>query len=492
MKNRSGILNSKIISRILIPITLISLVSCDSQKTEKDTPVVKVSDEFSKLENGKTSDGDIVINLAVSNYDTFFSGSDPVKEFNNMDNGYKISLIDYGEYYDAASAESDSNADNKYAEAYQNADNKICMDIIQGDKIDMTFKFFDDSRFISLAEKSAFVDLNKFMKDDPDINHNTLNEHIIDLCENEGRLYYMPISFTVKTLLGYEKYVGSNENWTINDMMERWAKMPEGSRFTGSLSINSADSIFYELIGNSVTSFVDIDQKKCYFDSDDFIDLLRFVKDFGIAQDYDKSDIVPGDFFIDPVTISGFNKFHNILWNEGNTQPLSFVGYPASEGSNSFIELGNTFAICSSADEEVQKGAWQFIKYLTSYDYQYSAMSAKNTENSEAYPCYGNSDELFFPMNNEAFEKRAEEAYSKEKEENIVSISGMEQDIGYFTHEEYDRLKAIIERTNQIFLNDNKIYGMTVEGTAEMLSGEISPEEEAKRIQSSVTFAINE
>jgi len=485
-------LNNKIISRILIPITLISMVSCDSKKPQSEMPEVKVSDEFTNLENGKTSEGDIVINLAVSNYDTFFRGSDPVKEFNSMDNGYKISLIDYGEYYDAATAEEESNADSKYAEAYQNADNKICMDIIQGGKIDMTFKFFDDSRFLSLAEKSAFVDLNKFMQDDPDINHNTLNKHIIDLCENDSKLYYMPVSYTVKTLLGYEKYVGADENWTINDMIDRWAKMPEGSRFTSSLSINSADSIFYELIGNSITSFIDIDERKCYFDSDDFIKMLEFVKDFGVSNDCDKSEIVPGDFFIDPVTLSGFKNFHNILWNAGNTQPISFVGYPASDGSNSFIELGNTFAICSSADEEVQKGAWQFIKYLTSYDYQYSSMIAQNDENAENDPSFDNSEELFFPINNNAFEKRAEEAYSKENEENIVSVSGKELNIGYFTREEFDRLKAIIEKTNQINLTDNKIYGIIVDGTAEMLSGEISPEEEAKRIQNSVTFAINE
>ena len=220
--------------------------------------------------------------------------------------------------------------------------------------------------------------------------------------------------------------------------------------------------------------------------------MLEFVKDFGVSNDCDKSEIVPGDFFIDPVTLSGFKNFHNILWNAGNTQPISFVGYPASDGSNSFIELGNTFAICSSADEEVQKGAWQFIKYLTSYDYQYSSMIAKNDENAENDPSFDNSEELFFPINNNAFEKRAEEAYSKENEENIVSVSGKELNIGYFTREEFDRLKAIIEKTNQINLTDNKIYGIIVDGTAEMLSGEISPEEEAKRIQNSVTFAINE
>ncbi len=60
---------------------------------------------------------------------------DPVMAFNEADNGYKIELIDYSEYYDVVN-------NSPYGEVYECPDNQVFIDIMQGKQIDILPNFF--------------------------------------------------------------------------------------------------------------------------------------------------------------------------------------------------------------------------------------------------------------------------------------------------------------------------------------------------------------
>ncbi|MCR5601982.1 MAG: ABC transporter substrate-binding protein [Ruminococcus sp.] len=471
--------------KVLLILSVIALTSCSSTGQAADNKGKTAAEKI-------PDNGSVVINLAVCNYNNLFIGSDPVKEFNALDNGYYINIVDYSSNYDIDLDTESADSSDKISEAYANADNDFILDVLYGDKVDMTMKFIDEGRFDSLAEKGAFVDLYTFMENDDTINKDTLNSHVLELCEKSGKLYYMPLAFSVGTMCGYETNVGTDENWTIDEMKERWGKMPKGASFTKASSTNTAYSVFFDFCMNCTPSFIDYDNHKCNFNSDEYIELLKFANSFDTESLVEKEDVQYVDFFVYPVTICGFQQFHELVNDDTFNKPVTFVGYPSVEKSHSYIDIDNTFAICASASPEVQKGAWEFMRYMEGYDYQSSIMKPTVNDSSEEAAFYEPNSELFFPMNNEAFNKNADELISKQGEKNIVTKQGAEYDIGYLSSSEFERLNHIIDMTNQLNFGDRTISRIIYNEVFAMLNGEISPEQAAENIQQTVTLKINE
>lgn len=471
-----------------ISILAITLASCSAANSTKLSSGKSAGD----ISATDIPDGNIVINMAVCNYSNWYAGNDPVKAFNEADNGYYINLVDYGEYYELETNELGEVVTDNIGEAYASADNQVVFDIIYEGGIDMIMNFIDDEKFISLAEKGAFADLDKFMENDTEINRNTLNSHILDLCELNDTLYYMPLSFEVNTMYGYEEYVGDNENWTISDMKSHWEQMPPDSSFTSSYGENLADFVFFDLCMNCSPSFMDLEKGKCRFDSNEFIELLRFANEFPKESMIEKTEMVQGDYFLSPVIISNFEQFHELLWNSNDPRLLSFVGYPSIDSSYSFIIPYNLFAICAAADQKVQQGAWEFLRYIESADYQYDLMVPKTVEITDGeFTGIGETDSSF-PLNNEAFEKRAEEILSKEDENQFISMNGVEFNVGNLTREEYGRLIAIINNADRLYYGSAKIEYIIYEEVSKMLGGDITPEQAAANIQNRASIMLGE
>lgn len=457
--------------KTVLLLTLLPLFSCSNTKT-LSTPETKIT---------SNDQNELTIKLASLNSNYTVNNIDPIKVFNELDNGYKIEIIDYSSYYDSV--------DNNYGEAYNDPDNKICQDIMNGD-IDILPDFIGKKKYMSLANKGAFVDLNDYLKTDPDVNFSTLNDHVLDLCSSNGHLYFLPLSFSVSTLCGYEKNVGNNENWTIDDMISLWNKMPEDSAFTMS---ETKDDVYNSLIQSNIGSYINYDNCTCSFTSDKFIKLLDFIDSFEEPLSY-KEDFASAEAFIHPITIKGFQNFHELLWNEQNAK-LSFVGFPSQDGSNSaiYIDNGMNLAINALASEEVRKGAWEFLSFLESYDYQYELISGNISTDDEGNEFDGLGQECCFPMNKNAFEKKKNEFLEKSGQSNKMSVNGQQYDIGYINQEEYTKLIDLINGTTYInFDVDQNINMIISEEIQNMFNGDQTPTQTAEAIQNRVVLVINE
>lgn len=60
------------------------------------------------------------------------------------------------------------------------------------------------------------------MEQDAEVNRSTLNDRILQLNETDGKLYRLPTFYGVETLIGEAKYVGSKENWTVDEFISQW------------------------------------------------------------------------------------------------------------------------------------------------------------------------------------------------------------------------------------------------------------------------------
>lgn len=409
---------------------------------------------------------DVTITMAVLNGSGLLT--DAVKEFNSADNGYKIVLKDYMEYYDS-SFDTEGGAT---PESFARIDTQLSLDIIESGIVDIVpgGVFYDTGKYESLMQQGAFADFYELMQAD-NYDDTVLYKHILELNETDGKLCCMPLYFKIDTVAGQTRYVGDKENWTIDEMIEHWNAMPEGSTFNGH---TTKDYVYMTILRNNISSFIDFENNTTNYNSPEFIKILEFINSFDAPEGYKQEINWNTPHFIMNFPIYGFEDFHDSLWNEQN-EPVTVVGYPSPDESGILIDSsGFKYSVCEYSSPEVKQGAWEFIKTLVSYDFQY--------DNS-----------YYFPINYEVFKKKGEENFSKYGESNIISIQSTEYDIGYLSKEEYEKLVSLIDSTKKVRIRiEDEINKIIEEELYKMFAGERTPAETAEVIQSRAGILISE
>ena len=460
-------------------ISAFSLFSCNDSKTsitshtEKDNSEVQI--ETGALQN--SSGDDIVLTMGIMVDHPFYcKGRDLVKEFNDKDNGYKIVLKDYAEGFDPTANIGQS------TDGILDWDRELTLDIMNGEVLDIIPNtFINQGRFHILAEKGAFTNLYSFMDNDDLITKGELFENVLQACEINNELRYMPLSFSIDTLSGDKKYVGTKTSWTFDEMKEYWEKAPEGSTIGGH---RTKDDVYYTLLRGILSSFIDYDKAECHFDSDEFINILDFLNSF---DDYTGNkaeiDFMSPSFLIN-CRIEGFKAFHSLFYSN-SIDDINFIGYPSNDKCGSYFGGPlNQVAICASSSAEKQKGAWEFIRMLISYDCQYNNGFSKDINIESEYA---------FPINKKAFEDMGRDFYSQENEVSDASFSSNETENRYLTKKEYDRLVDIINNTHKINTDmEDDIFEIINDEIFSMFRNEKSSQQIASNIQNRVQILISE
>lgn len=394
-----------------------------------------------------------------------------VNDFNSLNNGYKVKLVDYSSYFDTQYA--DESGAVMSDEAFIQVDNQIALDIIKGDKLNIipSGVFADCGKYEQLEHKGAFINLYPLMNKDSEINTDTLYDHVLQLHEIDGCLYSLPTYFEVGTMIGETRFVGEKENWTLDELIEHWEQAPENASFNGSFS---RDYVYMCILRATVSSFVDKSGRTAHFDSLEFLKILNFCNSFPESEDK-ASELHSDVSFVEPMTFRGFYDLHYNLWNRDN-EPYTFVGYPSENGCGSYINTKTSrFAICADSSPEEIQGAWEFLKYMASYEYQ-----SENITN-------------LFPINLRAFEESKSKAITESEDTRNISIQGTEYDIGVLTQEETDRISQYIDNTKVLSnVVDTDISNIIEEEIFSMFHGESTPEEAAQMIQNRVSVLTAE
>lgn len=463
---------------------LIPFVSCES--TAEISPVDSKSSlqETSENQDENKDKEDIILTIASRGMSRYRVGDENfIDKFNEMDNGYKIVEVDYGEYFDGANEEA--------SEDWIDRDQELTLDVIQGGVVDIIPNVFNDSgKYQSLAEKGAFADLNTFIENDSEIDEGMLFSHVLETTEINDQLTFMPLSFSINTLTGKTKYVGSKENWTIDDLRHQWESLNGTVKFAYK---DTKDIIYYTLLRGCLNSFIDYNNAKCYFDSKEFIEILDFINTFDEPLSYKTEDF---DFFnpvfITETSIYGFNSWHDALWNTDNDD-ITLVGYPSEDGTGAMLDISNSqIAISATSSPEKQQGAWEFIKLLISEEYQSSITSPPDI--AIGGTTYSFPTECGFPINYEVFQKQGKEQYDNENKDKIVEMSGIGSlNVGYLKKSEYDRLVDYINNiTVSTSLIENELKSIIEDEIWAVFSGELTSTEAANNIQNRISILVSE
>ena len=390
--------------------------------------------------------------------------------FNRENDKYRIKILDYSKYV----TEDDWTAGQK----------QMNLDIASGNIPDIMV-FDSDVSLGSYINKGLFVDFNTLFEKDPELKKEKFVKNVIEALSTDDKLYQLPDNFYVASVATKTKYLQGRTNLSIKDCDELIQQA--GIDYSKSYGLCSKESILYSGLSAAGRSYIDWDNRKCNFDSDEFVEFLEFVNKFPTEisdsewEQYDESCYRNGTALFYYSYISNFRSYKRIEAGEFGDD-ITMIGFPNDLGENcSIICPSDRFTI--SAQSKNIDGAWQFVRQFFTEEYQ---------------------DELeyCFPILQSSFDKVAELSLEKEfyldedGTKNYVDdsyyIGDTEITIPPLTRDELEEVKQFIYGLNKVYDYNENVYNIINEEASAFFSGQKSAEEVAQIIQSRVSIYVNE
>lgn len=431
----------------------------------------------------------VTLGAMYSNYNIV----NAIIKFNKQGTGVRVSLVTYDKY---------NNADNDYTGGVTQFNN----DIITGNIPDIIL--LDSSLPVeSYFQKGIFADLNQFV-DDPEvgINRSDYLTNLFDACTVDGKLYSMIMSFNLRTLVAKSKYVGTESGWTFEDMMKAVQNMPEGMK---AFFDASRSDIINNFLGNSMDSFINWDTGETKFESQGFIDFIKFLAtcpEKGFWEAY--YDSMGGNYVYDEEKEQEMNQQYELrffndlalfdfeyissftdLIYERNTfasKDITPVGYPTDSGNGAIIQPNIELAI--SQVSQVKKAAWEVLKYFLNDDgvskrsYNFSS----NISHLESLASSAKDNFYYYNRTDEDFQWYKDQGYS---DDYIEYLKNSNQP---FEQEVVDITMNLIKNATQVSRSDSDLLDIINEELSGFFGGTKTAEETAKVIASRAKIYVSE
>ena len=410
-------------------------------------------------------------------------------DFNKTSTTHRIEVTDYSKY----------STDEDYLAGLT----RLNTEIVAGNVPDIL-----DTGNLPLAQyaaKGILEDLWPYIENDPDIGRDSLMERPFLADERDGKLYRVFDSFSIQTVAGATDVVGDRYSWTVADLQEALAKMPEGCAIFS--QYDTKDNMLSRVMSLNLDQFVDWETGECSFDSDAFKSLLTFCNSFPAEydqaasmddQDSDYKRISEGRQML---STSGVYDFESIQTDKalfGGS--VSYVGFPREDGGvgSSFI-VSNGLSMSSTCRDK--EGAWSFLCQL---------LLPKFTD-AESLDRMGGF--WGFPTNKHDFDLARESAMTpdgykldengnqildengKPIEESHHSVGwgdGFMVDIYSTSQEEYDQIMALYNEIDNVYSYDKEIFAIVTDVAGSYFAGDRSLDDTAGQIQSRVKLYVNE
>ena len=226
-----------------------------------------------------------------------------------------------------------------------------------------------------LAKKGFLEDLWPYIENDTGLGRIGIIEAPLKAAEVNGGLYTVFSAFQLHTLTGPKAVVGDRIGWSVEDLLEAFETMPEGSAI---LETYEDYSVRQHLLSSFLYGFsdlfIDLESRQCHFDSETFraiLDLVKRVPDecwwhpFYASQEARKYEYrnrqMDGLVMLDDTSFMYFSGIRDADLYFGEA---TCIGYPVGDGSSGvYIEpRGLKLAMSSTCVDK--DAAWQYIRWL--------------------------------------------------------------------------------------------------------------------------------
>ena len=342
---------------------------------------------------------------------------------------------------------------------------KMIMDILSGEIPDLIDLNYCPS-ISACISKGILADLYPLLDKDDSLSREDLVANALRMLEQDGKLYGMPRSFSLNTLMGRESDVGSDMGWTIEDVKLLLTDKPEGTY----LISEARQEAFHMLLWAGMESFIDWNAGICMFDSKEFIDLLELAVSLPDTPLYQSDNtewaytkISQGKLLLQILNLYKVADYSGNAALFGGA-PVTCIGYPATEGIGAVMVMGNGLGIAEKSEQK--EDAWKFIRFLLKDEYQ--------------------RQESGFPVVESVLERVMEESRG-----GIVDPD-FEYIVQSVTQEEMKVVRSLIDQAVPVPHCFGSIYQLVEEEAAAYLTGQKPVEEVAEIIQNRVSIYMAE
>lgn len=191
----------------------------------------------------------------------------------------------------------------------------------------------------------------------------------VDSGKVDEHYYIVPYSFDIHSIVTTAEIADGHTQWTLDEMLEVLSACPAEAFSMGAGGWDVLRSmVCYD---EENTAFVDWDNKVCHFDSEEFVSLLEYSREWAddrqqlssaeLGREFREGHVL-ADVIYGGSSLQGYNEYLNQLGGD-----CVYIGYPVESGNGTFIE-GRGFAINSSS--QCKDGAKAFLEYLISPENQ--------------------------------------------------------------------------------------------------------------------------
>lgn len=300
-----------------------------------------------------------------------------IRDFNQKHTDVQIDILDYADYEDPVT--------------------QLQLDIASGSCPDILDAYFL-ADIDGLAEKGVLQDLYPFMESDPDVKPELFVEQILDLLEQDGKLYYIPTDLILNYLVCRREIIPETDG-AAKAELDLLTGLLETDPEKRLVNVNSSTFLDRILLAGRIERFFESEATEKELTA--LLQMIKKMEELGYDSDleqntlYDLAEKKDLFFWIK----DGGQIFKNEVvenraaFGKGN---YVFCGYPCTKGSGICLSVEYANRLCITTACKDPDAAWEFVRvWLT-----------EKMQDGSRYIFH-------VPLRKKALEKRLKEEFNK-------------------------------------------------------------------------------
>ncbi|MDE5853556.1 MAG: extracellular solute-binding protein [Ruminococcus sp.] len=375
-------------------------------------------------------------------------------------------------------------------------------DILTGNPPDM-YNFRDTADMCKLVNIGELADMYELSEKYGGFRKEDIMDNVIEAYEYKDGLYMMSQNFSISAIAG-RKNVFPNPHMTYDEFFEIVNNAPENVYLTNAVDLTTKQEVFDYFCTQNLSQWIDYEKSECYFDTPDFINLLKFVdtvpilprKEWNNSKNSDKEEqeirqiywqeensrlkngtalISTGISFSRPASILDIEQ--TTSFGTGLKLDELTIIYPFGKDSAGTIYGQGYYSIIANGN--CPEGAWDYMNFLVSDNLLTSYLQTKSS----------------FVTRKESFYKIFEKAQAISENPITIDANGVTHSYGYsrpITDEEIKTLMEYINGCSVVYGSYDDIAYIVSEEYSAYEAGESTAEQCAELIQNRVSIYLSE
>lgn len=273
-----------------------------------------------------------------------------INEFNRKSKIYYIEIKDY--------LPDDVDLFSCSSQEYEQAEKELQMDVLHNDACDLIY--IQSEPYKEWITKGLFEDLSPYFQQDEDISEDDLLDNIVESLKVDGKLYYIMPEFVMDAVACKRSLVGEKKQISIEEMQQ--------------LLTNNDTSLdgFFDFYGLFITHYLNnggsFAQEKKDVSQEELSMILKMHSRIGASESTqrDVEKYRSNQLLFMPMYEVGIDSIMEA--SQIFKEEIAIIGYPGAENGGTYFVPRNPVAMMHNAKNK--DGAWEFICYLLSAEYQ--------------------------------------------------------------------------------------------------------------------------